>query len=225
MSLDISIKGRRAVPADYAFERVVLPAAQRARRAVTCILTTVVLGFLSPLSEAGDEINVPEGFVLQHMDPTDGQIARPKDWFYTSSGTSNGWVWTFSKEDPAKGPYLTGMAIQLLVGVEKATGHSREDFVNKIIADKRTTTKLVRDCERTDIGQFYRKCLEVIETIPLRGVPTEFHIIYSLMWGKDLDMIAISIFGAPPETWPSARLIANSMAEFVLIGPGFGKAN
>jgi hypothetical protein len=201
------------------------PAAQRERYTAAYILVTIAFCLLSPLSRAGDEISVPEGFVLQHMDPTDGEIARPRDWFYISRGTPSGWVWTFSKEDPAKGPYKTGLAIQLLVGVEKTTGHSREDFVTTFMTDKRTSTKVVRECEKTDLGQFYRKCLEVTETIPEGGVPTEFHIIYSLMWGKDMDMVAISIFGAPPETWLSVRSIAESMSTFVLIGPGFGKVH
>ena len=57
------------------------------------------------LSWAMDDITVPPGFVLQPLIETNGQIARPEGWFFTSSGTPSGWMWTLSKEDPAKGPY------------------------------------------------------------------------------------------------------------------------
>jgi len=55
------------------------------------------------------------------------------------------------------------------------------------------------------------------------GKPTPFHILYSVMWGKKMDMAVVSIFGAPPETWDAVAPIANQMATFMLIGPNFGK--
>jgi hypothetical protein len=175
-------------------------------------------------STAAAQIRVPDGFVLQPLDPTDGQIARPKGWFYTSSGTPSGWLWTLTKEDPSKGPYKTGLRIQMLVGVEKGTGKSRETFVNEQLDEKRSSTKVIRDCQVSDIEGFHRRCLEVIESIRLGDLPpADFHVLYTFMWGTEMDIVVVSIFGAPPEEFPAIASTANAMSEFRLIGPGFGK--
>ena len=172
---------------------------------------------------AVDDIPIPKGFVLQPLAETDGQIARPKNWFFTSGGTPSGWLWTISKEDPAKGPYKTGLRVQLLAGVAKGGRQTREEFVQGFISGKRTSAKAIRDCPKSDVGQFYRQCIEVIESVPSPAGPTTFRILYSVMWGKELDMVVISIFGAPPETWEASAPIADTMAQFRLIGPNFGK--
>jgi hypothetical protein len=170
-----------------------------------------------------DDVVVPEGFVLQRLAETDGLIARPKDWFYTSEGTRSGWLWTISKEDPAEGPYQTGLRIQLLAGVAKRSGKTREAFVQDFISGKRASSEVMQDCPQTDIGQFYRKCIEVMESVPAPTGPVTYRILYSLMWGKELDMVVVSTFGAPPEIWDSVVPIVNTMAQFRLIGPEFGK--
>lgn len=183
----------------------------------------LLLSVLSVACLAANDIVVPKGFVLQHLTETDGQIARPKDWFYTSSGTSSGWLWTISKEDPVKGPYKTGLRIQLLAGVAKDSGKTREEFVQDFISGKRTSSKVMRDCPKSDLGQFYRQCIEVLEPVPARADPITYRILYSVMWGKELDVVVISTFGAPPETWKTAAPIADAMTEFRVIGPGFGR--
>ena len=78
------------------------------------------------VSHAPDDI--PAGYVLQHLDASDGKIAKPKDWFYHSSGTPSGLLYTFSAEDPSKngGNYETGFRIQLFVGVAKGTKRTTE---------------------------------------------------------------------------------------------------
>jgi len=71
---------------------------------------------------------VPEGFHLQVLESTDDRIAVPDSWFYKSSGTPSGWLWTFSKEDISNGQYETGMRLQLLVGIQKGTKKSPKEF-------------------------------------------------------------------------------------------------
>jgi hypothetical protein len=186
-------------------------------------LFTLLLLALPLMCAAEDDVVVPEGFVLQPLSETDGQIARPKDWFYSSNGTPSGWLWTISKEDPTKGPYKTGLRIQLLVGVAEGTGRTREDFVRNFISGKRATSEITRTCPASDFGQFYRQCIEVLEPVQPPAGPGTYRILYSLMWGKALDMVVVSTFGAPPEIWHTVAPIADTMTAFRLIGPNFGK--
>jgi hypothetical protein len=178
---------------------------------------------LSSLAYAKDDVYVPEGFILQPLVETDGQIARPKDWFFTSRGTQSGWLWTISKEDPAKGPYKTGMRIQLFFGVQKVTGKTREEFVNSLIEAKRATAKVLRDCPQTDFGDFVRKCLEVLEDVPIASGSERYRILYSGMSSKEMDMVVITTFGAPPDAWETVGSVADVMSKFRLIGPNLGK--
>lgn len=181
----------------------------------------IALFLLTTFTASADPIEVPEGYVLQRLVETDGQIARPKDWFFTSKGRPSGWLWTFSQEDPDKGPYKTGLRIQLLIGVAEGTGQSRKAFVQNFIAEKRAAvTEVLSDCPRADVGKFYRKCLEVIE--PISG--DNYRILYSMMWGKELDMVVLTTFGTPKENWDKVAPISEVMSVFELIGPNLGKS-
>jgi hypothetical protein len=55
-----------------------------ARFALHIATVPALLVLLSSLCNA-ETIRVPDGFVLQPLEETDGQIARPKDWFFTRS--------------------------------------------------------------------------------------------------------------------------------------------
>jgi hypothetical protein len=168
-----------------------------------------------------DGFPVPEGYVLQHLEVTDGKIAMPKNWFYHSGGTASGWLWTFSKEDPAKGPYETGLSIQLIAGVEKKTKQPSENFAKVFLDKKRSSAKVLKDCAPVEQGDFKLQCLEVIEDVQEPNGVKSFHILYSVSWG--MDMVVINTFGAPPEQWESVKPIADVMANIELIGPNFGK--
>jgi hypothetical protein len=175
------------------------------------------------LAHAQQDVVVPEGFVLQTLEPTDGQIAKPKDWYYTSEGTPSGWMWTLSKEDTAKGAYETGMRIQMMFDVQADSGLTKAAFIDKFVRDKVASSEVIRNCPVTDEGEFFRRCLEVLEDIPLKGVAERFHILYSLSWSKNMDMVVVSIFGTPLADWPAQAATADAMAHFRLIGPGLGK--
>lgn len=171
-----------------------------------------------------EELPVPDGYVLQHLDPTDGRIAKPKDWYYTSRGTPSGWLWTLSAEDPSKGFYETGLRIQLLVGVNKGTKRSTKAFAQGILQQKRKSTKVVGETVPVDQGDFIRQCLEVVETIEIPDGPKEFHIVYSVFWGKNLDMVVVSTFGTPEKNWQTFSPVSKAMAIIDIIGPNFGKS-
>lgn len=172
---------------------------------------------------AEDDFTVPEGYVLQRLEATDGRIARPKDWFYTNGGTPSGWVWTFSKEDPSKGGYETGFRIQLLVGIKEKTGQSPEAFAQNFLLKKKLSAKVIKDCPTDTQDDFMRQCLEVIEDIQRPKGMTTYHILYSVFWGRKLDMVVVNTLGAPEEEWQSIIPINDVMSHVVLIGPNLGK--
>jgi len=73
---------------------------------------------------------VPEGFVLQSLDPLGGSILRPKDWHFSRSGSNQSIVWTISKE-PLKPGYTTGVRIQLFVGIRHQKNSCRNSSSRK----------------------------------------------------------------------------------------------
>ena len=166
---------------------------------------------------------VPDGYELQRLKETDGSILMPKGWYATSSGTPYGWTWSFSKDEPEGFSYATGLRIQLIFDVAKKTGESREKYVSDFIEHKRKTVEVLDSCEAQDAGLFMRKCLEVVESTMFRGKVTQFRVLYSMLWGKETDMIAVTTFGSPVSEWESVKDISRVMSEFELIGPNFGK--
>lgn len=168
-------------------------------------------------------ISVPAGYVLQRLEETDGEIARPRDWNFASREMPGGWMWTITPEDP-KGFYETGLRIQLFMAVQSVTGKSRDEFAEKILAMERSkAASIIRDCPAEDLGEFKRQCLEVLETDPQTTGPKTFHVLYSIMWQKDVDIVTLTIFGAPPEKWESLQPTIAIMSLFRIIGKDFGK--
>lgn len=178
----------------------------------------VLLGLL-PWAGAAAAVIVPPGYVRQQLEPTGGEIARPIDWYFHTQQTPSGWIWTMSKQDSRKGTWLTGQRIQLMVGVEGSSGLTRAGFVDRYLADRRRGTRVLLECPATDMGEFHRRCLEVVETGEVDGKPRNFRVMHSLMWGKELDMVVTSTFGAPSETWREDALRSEPMTGFRLLGP------
>jgi hypothetical protein len=181
----------------------------------------------SPATRSEDSygLTVPAGYELQALDVTDGRIAMPKDWFYATRAVPGGFVWTFSAEDPAKGEFKTGLTIQLFMGVEEKTKRSRETFARVFINEKHKAVKVVRDCPVKDFGYFRRQCIEVVEDLQEPSGLRRFHILYSVMWFKDMDLVALTTFGTPEGNWDAAAPIADVMSAFVLIGKNAGHSN
>jgi hypothetical protein len=190
------------------------------------ILVAIGLGLALPswAASTSDPLTAPpDGFVLQPLALTDGLIARPKDWFFGTTPSSAGWTWVIAKEDPAKGPYETGMRIQVVVGVKQRSGKTAEEVARGFLAEKRSSGKVVSDCQPTDQGQLMRECLTVIEALALNGPAKPYRIAYSVFWGKTMDMAVITTFGAPADQWENVARTAEVMNAFRLIGPNFGK--
>jgi hypothetical protein len=168
---------------------------------------------------------VPQGYVLQILGTTDGRIAMPKNWFYSNYGTPSGWVWTFSAQDPKAGEYETGLRIQMFVQVAEQLKRSRESFATGFLEQRRKSAHVLKDCPVQDFGSFKRQCLEVLEDIAEPSGKKPFHILYTVMWLKDMDIVAVSTFGAPPEKWDAVADITKVMSEFILIGKNPGNTN
>tara|TARA_R110002111_G_scaffold255569_1_gene321888 strand:- start:127 stop:687 length:561 start_codon:yes stop_codon:yes gene_type:complete len=152
-------------------------------------------------------------FVTQVLEPTGGKIARPSDWFYAEAHRGPVYYWTISAEDTTvKRPYTTGVGIQTIVGVEKATGKTAEKFLADFVASKKRepTVTVIKTCGETRRGLFKRVCLETEEG--------DYHIMYSLFWGSDkMDVAVVVVAGTTKELWVTHSSTFSKMAEFELI--------
>lgn len=157
------------------------------------------------------ETNVPDGFVLQVLEPTGGKIVRPKGWFYVEDHHGPSYTWILSKEDASRQRYNTGVRIQTLVGVQKGTGRAPKEFVLGFIEGKKQDgAKVLKICPESDQGLFTRICLETEEG--------EDHILYSLFWGnRGLDVVVVSIAGAKKADWSIYAATFDRMSHFELI--------
>jgi len=168
---------------------------------LTFLFTTAIL--------SAGEI-VPDGFVLQTLEPTGGKIVRPKDWFYSERHGGPSYTWIISKEDIEKGPYDTGVRIQTIMGVEEGTGKSPKQFVMEFIANKKKEAKQVFDeCEPQDQGLFTRVCLQTEEG--------PYRILYSAFWANGSDIVVVSTAGTKTQEWDKYSHIFDQMSDFELI--------
>ncbi|MFK5921472.1 MAG: hypothetical protein QM496_04790 [Verrucomicrobiota bacterium] len=174
-------------------------------RSAILIITLLTINVL-----ADDKI--PDGFVMQVMEPTGGKILRPKGWFYFEGHRENSWMWTISKEDTHGGrdSYDTGVRIQVFAGVQEGTGKSPEVFVKNFIAQKKKSSdKVHKNCDAVDQGLFTRTCIEVTEG--------DYRILYSAFWSNNTDIAIISIAGAKSVDWDANSKFFDTMSTFELI--------
>lgn len=170
---------------------------------------------------ARSPLTVPDGFELQTLDITHGSILKPKGWFYTFSGNSQSLVWTISKEDPHPGGYKTGLRIQLSPGVSRITKRSAQAVAEEIVAEKRKTETILRECPPEQAGEFMRVCLETKEAVMVSGEKADYRILYTISWSNEKDTLAIMIFGTPYEEWDKYQNIYAQMKNAVLVGKEF----
>jgi hypothetical protein len=182
----------------------------------------IIIAFLFLLvtcsSTAAEKAGVKPGFEKQILDVTYGEIWRPVGWHYSWFTTSNGAVWTISKEDATKGPYETGMRIQLIPGV-KAGGKTAEQVARGFIAEKVSSVKVERLCDEKASGEFRIICLETTEPTSTPG--KSFRILYSVSWSNERDWFVISVFGAPERDWDGLKPTLDAMTEIILVGAKF----
>jgi len=141
---------------------------------------------LSAAVAAPAEIAVPPGFELQALEPVGGAIARPAGWLVDTQETPGGWSWVIAEQDPRDGkPYLTGLRLQLALGIEDNSGLTRAAFVAGFAGQKkREALEVYQECPVDTVGDFYRRSFEVRERIDMGGIVQEFRVRYSLMWGR-----------------------------------------
>ena len=164
------------------------------------------------VSASSQRALAPTEFVTQVLEPTGGEILRPKEWFYSEEHLGPTYMWTLSVEDTSEGQaYITGVRIQAFVGVKAGTGKSAREFIIDFIATKKKEAeKVIKTCNEKDQGLFTCVCLETEEGL--------YHIRYSLFWGTDdLDIAIVSIAGTTKELWDRYSPIFEKMSEFKLI--------
>lgn len=155
-------------------------------------------------------------FVTQILEPLGGKIEMPEKWFYRERHGGPVLMWILSEENSDKGPYNTGVRIQMLSGIKEGTGKSAEQFMKEFYAKKRNSVKVLSDCTATTKGLFTRLCLETLE-VATEGTKLISHIQYSLFWNNNMDLAVVVTAGTSEELWGEKQKIFKKMEDFELI--------
>src|SRR5207302_9869111 len=123
-------------------------------RSLHAIVTCLVVGLAGISPACAAELEVTPCVVGHSLEPIGGKIARPKEWFYSEQHQPPTLRWTLSKEDPALGPYETGMRVQLFIGVEKGTGKTPRQFVSDIVKSRKAAGRVLSECPPENQGLF-----------------------------------------------------------------------
>jgi len=168
------------------------------------VLTTIC-------ARAAEKAKVPREFVMQILEPTGGKIQRPIGWFYTERHSLPSlYTWILSREDASKGPYTTAVRIEMIVGVHEGSGKTPKQFVLDYIKLKRNEAKVLETCRENNQGMFTRVCLETEEG--------PHHLLYSLFWANDIDIVVATIASTTKELWETyAPTFDRMMNRFELI--------
>ena len=167
---------------------------------------------LGPIHSAGDEppVPVPKGYVLQELDET-GWIARPKNWFFVSRHTADGWVWNISKEDPAKGQYRTGVVISAFEDVRDAETPTATMVVQNFFAQQARDNKVLSKSLPRLAGGLERRCLDVLGR-------DGYHVRFTAYWDPTpySGFVLIAAFSAPQDGWEKTKTVAQVMSDIAI---------
>ncbi|MFC1749531.1 hypothetical protein ACFL2V_12070 [Pseudomonadota bacterium] len=159
---------------------------------------------------AGFAYSEDSQYVKQILEPTGGNIDRPKDWYYLEAHNDNSWLWIISREEVIEKPYDVGVRIQAVPRIQEITGKTPKQFILDFKAQKKSEAdKVINECSATNDGLFSRVCLETEEG--------KYRILYSLFWGNGTDVVVVSISGAPKDEWATYQETFNHMTRFELI--------
>jgi len=151
------------------------------------VLTTVC-------ASGAEKAKASREFVTQILQPTGGEIQRPKGWFYTEEHPIPSlYTWILSREDASKGSYTTAVRIDLMVGVHANSGKTPKEWVLHYIKLKRNQAKFLKTCRENNQGMFTRVCLETEEG--------RHHLLYSLFWGNEIDIVVATTASTTKELW------------------------
>ena len=99
--------------------------------------------------------------------------------------------------------------MKTIVGVHEGSGKTPKQFVLDFVKLKKKEAKVLKTCGENNQGMFTRVCLET-EQGP-------HHILYSLFWGNDIDVIVVSIASTTKELWVTYAPTFDKMKGFELI--------
>ncbi len=175
------------------------------------LLISTLMCFFLINSEADTE------FKNQILEPLGGKIQMPKDWFYNERHGGPSYVWILSKEDLDNGPYVTGVKIQIIGGIEEGTGQSPEQFMQDFVSQKKGQVQILSECNAQEQDFFIRTCLQTIEPAKDLGAEINYRIQYSIFWSNEMDMAVLMIQGTTEELWEKYLPVFNVMQEFEMI--------
>jgi len=159
----------------------------------------------------------PAGFVKQHLKAIGGTILKPKEWFFNETSQPAGYTWILSKENPSVSNYVTGMKIQLLVGIKSGTGKTPKEFAENFLKSKESSFKIIHKYPQTTQNIFSRKGIEVEDKLKLNGKKELYHIVYSAFWNNKNDMLIVVTYGTTKKLWSKYKDIFHTMARFKLL--------
>jgi hypothetical protein len=156
-------------------------------------------------------------FVTQILEPFGGKILMPKDWYYRERHGGPSYIWILSKENPDKGPYITGVKLQYLAGITEGTGKIPEQFLQQFVQQKSSEVEVLSSCEAEEQEFFTRICLETLEPATELGGDINYRIQYSLFWSNEMDMAVIMVHGTLEDNWEETSTIFAAMKDFEMI--------
>jgi len=160
-----------------------------------------------------EESAVPKGFKWQALEITGGRLLMPEDWhFMEAHRAMESLRWIASKEDAKTkhGAYDTGFSVNLMSGYKT----SSKALIEKLAAQISAGGQVVSDCKEQQIGNMYRICIEKIEK---NQSGKEYHVMYTLMWWKDVKLVAYTSAGTPVALWKDYQPVFNKMSEVDVI--------
>ena len=176
-------------------------------------MKTITIFLLAVISQSVFGVTLKESkpnYVTQIMEPTGGSIKRPSDWFYKESHGGPSYTWVLSKEDPFKGPYVTGVRIQLLAKIREGTGKSPKEFVLDFVKQKKSEVdRVISSHNAKDQGIFSGVCFETEEG--------EYRIRYSAFWADGSDLAVFWIAGTKKDYWSNYSDVFDMMGDFLVI--------
>lgn len=186
-------------------------------RNILFILLTIFI--VSCASTNGKAEIQPTVFVKQALEPTGGEVEKPKDWFYAERHrATNSLNWIISKEDPI-GAYETGLSIQFMIGVKDGTGLTPQEFIKTNMRQIVKSSVVIDYCGNSIVGDFTRSCLKVSQTQMREGVPVDYIVLYSFFWDNNKDLVGITVAGTPTKEWHKYSSVFDRMANIKIIDP------
>jgi len=168
------------------------------------------------------QLTVPDGFEPQTLDITHGSVLKPKGSFNTYFSDNKSLVRTISKEDP-KGGYKTALRIQFWPDASITVKGTPPQIAETFLAGKRKSVKVLYECTPKQAGEFTRICLETLEPVTGSGETGNYHILYTVSWYTNRDIMTLITFGAPEKEWDDAKRFYDQMKYFELVGKDFWK--